>query len=201
MPATLAPVSYEPMKPVRVLSSQGNIPQLFRPPEGALQTFKIGVPTMIVGGYVQEFSTAAANTVYGVSAEQAHNYAVAGVPVDLNDPAAGPPPNQPNALVIPMGAALRDGNNGTYGANGQTVFSIAMKLGQVFTQALMVAGALYGIAKDATSGFWYFDSTITNGNAAVLELLGADIPPSAPNDAVLGARVFVQFAAARRFFT
>jgi|HubBroStandDraft_1064217.scaffolds.fasta_scaffold00148_6 hypothetical protein len=200
MPATIGVVTYEPIKALRVASSQGNIPQLFRPPEQSLQTFKIGVPVMYVGGYVQELSTSAANIVLGVSAEQAHNYTTAGVPVDLNDPAAGPPPNQPNALVIPMGAAIRDGNIGTYGANGQTIFSIAMKLGQIFTEALLNGGP-YGLTKDATSGFWFLDSTVTNGNSAVANLVGYDQPPTAPNDPVLGARVFFQFISNRRYFS
>jgi hypothetical protein len=183
---------------------------MLRTPEAATQTFKLGVPTRLVGGFIQECTFAAADTVYGVSSEQAHNYTNAGgnVPpgiypfpppnIDLNDPAAGPPPNQPSAVVIPIGAALRDGNCGNYGANGQTVFTIALKVGQVFTQALLIPGTLYGLTKDGTSGFWFLDTTVTGGNSAVANLLGVD--PSSPNTVTDGTRVFFQFAAARRAF-
>jgi hypothetical protein len=210
MPAILAPVSYEPIKAVRVLSQQGALPQLLRVAEAATQTYKIGVPVRLVTGFLQECTFAAADTVYGVSSEQAHNYTNAGgnatfgltpiLPsnIDLSETASGPPPNQTSAIVIPMGAAIRDGQCGTYGANGQTVFSIALKLGQIFTQALLVPGTLYGLTKDATSGFWFLDNTVTGGNSGVAVLIGPDT--SSPNDAVQGARVFFQFASSRRAF-
>ncbi len=197
MPPILSPVTYEPIKASYVFGNQGSTPAMLRTPEGATQTFQLGVPTQLVGGFVQEWTTMGVTTIYGVSAQKAANYTVAGVPVDLNDPAAGPPPNQPAAIVIPMGAALRDGNTGVYVANGATVFTIALKLGQVFTQALLIPGTLYGLTKDATTGFWYLDTTVTGGNSAAAVLLGVD--SSCPNDATYGSRVFFQFAASRRF--
>jgi hypothetical protein len=83
-------------------------------------------------------------------------------------------------------------------ANGLTVFSIALKTGQVFTQALIIAGTLYGLTKDATSHFWYMDTTVTSGNSAVANLIGVD--PSSPNTAAGGTRVFFQFAEASRYW-
>ncbi len=168
-----------------------------RTPEAALQTFNIGVPTRLVNGYVQECTFVAADTVYGMSASRAANYAVAGVPVDLTDTAAGPPPNQPSALVTPIGAAIRDGNTGVYIANGQTVFSIALKNGQIYTPSLLLPGTLYGITKDTTSTFWFLDTTTTGGNSAIANLVGYD--QSSPNDGVNGTRVFFTVAANRRF--
>lgn len=211
MPPTLAPISYEPIKPAWVLSQQGALPAAIRTPEAATQTFQLGVPTMLSGGFVVELSTAAANIVYGVSSEKAHNYFTAGGGVsfglpyiippgtELNEPASGPPPNQPNAVIIPMGAAPRDGQNGNYEANGQTVFSIALKVGQTFTLSLVAPGTLYGLVKDPTTGFWYLDTTITAGNAAVASLIAED--PNSPNDGINGTRVFFLFAASRRAFT
>lgn len=210
MPSQIGAVSYEPIKASYVLSSQGVAPALTRVFEDALQTYKLGVPVRLVGGFLRECAFTGADVVYGVSSEQAHNYTVAGggatfgLPpifppsIELNDTAAGPPPNQPNAVVTPMGAAPRDGQCGNYNANGQTIFTVALKLGQVFTQALLVPGTLYGLTKDATSGFWYMDTTVTSGNSAVANLIGLD--GSSPNDAVLGARVFFQFASSRRAF-
>ena len=192
------------------MSQQGAEPALTRFPEAATQTFNVGVPVRVVAGFLQEVTFVAADTIYGVSSERAHNYASAGGGVtftlppiippttDLNEPASGPPPNQNAAVVIPMGAAIRDGQMGNYNANGQTVFSIALKAGQVFTQTLIIPGTLYGITKDATSGFWFLDNTVTTGNSAVAVLLGVD--PSCPNTATGGSRVFFQFSSTRRAF-
>lgn len=210
MPATLAPVTYEPIKAVRVLSQQGALPQLQRFAEDATQTFQVGVPVRFVAGYIQECTFAAADIIVGFSSEKAHNYASAGGGVtfglppiipqstDLNEPASGPPPNQPNATVIPIGAALRDGQMGAYCANGQTVFSIALKAGQVFTQALLIPNTFYRIIKDNTTGFWYLDNTLTGGNAGIAQLIGVD--PSCPNTAAGGTRVFFTVAEAARIF-
>ncbi len=192
----LAPVSYEAIKAVRTLGSAAAFPQMSRQLEAATQTFSYGVPMRLVAGYLQECSFVAADTVYGVSTEKAHNLTVAGTAQDLND--AGPPPNQPSAVITPAGAAIRDGMMGYYAANGLSVFSIALKLGQVFTQGLIVPGTLYGLTKDATSTFWFLDTTVTGGNSAVASLIGVD--GTCPNSATYGCRVFFQFAAARRAF-
>jgi len=210
MPAVLAPVRYEPIRAVRVLSQQGALPQLFRIPEDITQTFQVGVPIKMVAGYAQEWVGTNVEIIYGFSAERTHSYPVAGggvtqglppilpATVDLTDPAAGPPPNQPNAVTIPMGAALRDGAIGVLGANASTVFSAALLLGQVFTAALVIPGTGYRLIKDGTSGFWYIDSGNTAGNNAVASILGVD--PSCPNTATGGCRVFFQILAASRAF-
>lgn len=196
MPTTpLAPVSYEAIKAVRVLSSQAATPSLVRAPEAAAQTFQNGVPLRLVSGFVQPCTFAGADIVYGVSAEPGHNLTTSGVGQDESE---GTPPNQPSAITTAVGAWIRDGADGTYMANGQTVFSIAMKSGQVFTQALLAAGTLYGLTLDTPSGFWFLDNTVTTGNSAVAELLGVD--SSCPNTASGGCRVFFQFAAAKRYF-
>lgn len=196
MPSTpLAPVSYEAIKAVRTLASAAAFPAADRVPEAASQTNQYGTPVMLSGGYLAEFSTGAANIVYGVSSEWAHNLSVAGTPQQYSE---GAPPNQPNASTTPVGAQPIDGLLGVYYANGQTVFSIALKAGQVFTEALLIAGTLYGIVKDGTSGFWYLDNTVTTGNGAVANLIGVD--PSCPNTASGGSRVFFIFGESKRFF-
>lgn len=193
--APLAPVSYEPIVAVRTLASQGAFPLMLRSPEAATQTFKIGVPCRVVSGYIQECTFAAADIVYGVSSEMAHNLTTAGTAQDESE---GTPQNQVSAITTAVGAWPRDGNIGLYGANGQSVFSIALKTGQVFTQALIVPGTYYGLVKDTASGFWYLDNTDTSGNNNVANLLGVD--PSCPNSATYGCRVFFQFIEAQRFF-
>lgn len=197
MPSTpLAPVSYEAIKAVRTLASAAAFPAAQRTPEAATQTCQYGVPLMLSSGFLAEFSSSGANIVYGVSSEHAHNLAVAGVGTDYNQ---GSPPNQPSGITTPIGSAPVDGNLGNYFANGQTVFSIALKAGQVFTQALLINPAtLYGLVKDATSGFWYLDNTVTTGNGAVALLLGVD--SASPNTVAGGSRVFFMFGETKRFF-
>jgi hypothetical protein len=196
MPTTpLAPVSYEPIKAVRVLGSQAATPSLTRQLEAATQTWQVGVPLRLVSGYVQECTFSGADIVYGASAEHAHNLTTAGTAQDESE---GAPQNQPNAVTTAVGAWIRDGACGSYNADSKNVFSIALKSGQVFTQALLVAGTLYGLVKDTASGFWYLDNTVTTGNGAVAELLGVD--SSSPNTVAGGTRVFFQFAAAKRYF-
>ena len=195
MSVVLGQVSYEPIKVWNTIQGLG-FPVADRDPEGATQTFQIGVPLILSAGFLIEASFSGADIVYGVSYEPAHNYAVAGVAQQLSQ---GTPPNQPSAVITPVGAWPNDGNIGLYQANGNTVFSIALKAGQVFTQALIVNPAtLYGITKDATTGFWYLDNTDTAGNNAVAILQGVD--PSCPNTTTGGCRVFFQFAPSKRFF-
>lgn len=199
MPSVLAPVTYEPINAVRVMSAQATLPAMRRAPEAATQTFNKGVPVMIDGsGNIVEWTTGAANLVYGVGAEPPHNLAVAATAQDLSE---GVPQNQPSGITTPIGAWPRDGKLGTYEANGQTVFSIALKAGQVFTQALITGGTaltLYRLIKDGTTKFWYLDSTLTGGNAGVAILLGLD--SSCPNTVAGGSRVFFMFAAGARMF-
>lgn len=195
MPGVLAPVSYEPIQAVRMSGSQGATPAVTRQLEAATQTYKVGVPTRLVSGYLQECAFSGADIVYGISNEPAHNLTASGVAQDSSE---GTPQNQASAITTAVGAWPRDGRCGVYNADGQNVFSIALLTGQVFTQALLAAGTLYGLTKDNTSGFWYLDPTDTSGNNAVAELLGVD--PSCPNTVAGGCRVFFRFAPSKRFF-
>lgn len=194
MPPVLAPVSYEPVKAVKVLSSMGNSPQLKRELEAASQTFQIGVPVKLDGSNnIVECTFSGADLVYGFSSEHAHNLTTAATAQDLSE---GAPQNQVSAITTPVGAWIRDGRCGVYVANAQTVFSVALFAGQVFTQAMV--GLTYGLTKDSTSGFWYLDNTDTTGNNAVFEVLEND--SNAPNTAAGGARVFGQVIASKRVF-
>lgn len=194
MPPVLAQVSYEPIKAVRVLSSQGATPQHVRQAENAGETFKMGTPVKLdANGHITACTFAAPETVYGVASEAGHNLTTDNTAQDLND---GTVPNQTSAVVTPIGAMIRDGKCGVYAANGQTVFSIALKATQVFTEAMV--GVTYGIFKDATSGFWYLDNTDTIGDNAVATVVGND--SAAPNTSAGGARVFFIFKASLRAF-
>lgn len=212
MPITnfvLGTVSYEPIKAIETVAGHGSVPRMFRTPEKNGLTTQIGVPMILSGGFLQEASFVAADVVYGISTEPGHNLTTSGVgTTGLSEYSA---PNQPSSLIIPIGSHMRDGNIGVYAADALNVFSAAVKyttlpnpannvagVSQVFQQSMIQAGVFYGLVKDATSGFWYVDLTVTNGNNAVVQLVGVD--PSSPNDGVNGTRVFFQFKPAQRFF-
>lgn len=196
MPGVLSPVSYEPIKAVRMMGSNAATPATQRQPEAISLTVKLGVPMMLDGsGNLVEFTSSGANIVFGVTNEPGHNLAVAATAQDENE---GTPTNQVSAITTAVGAWPRDGFIGVYLANGQNVFSIALKATQVFTQALLIAGTYYGLTKDATTGQWYLDNTVTTGNSAVAELLGVD--SSCPNTSAGGSRVFFIFASTKRYF-
>lgn len=192
--SVLAPVSYEPIKIYRVQGTVG-FPASSRDAEDATQTFKLGVPLRFVSGMLQECTFAAADVVVGVSSEAAHNLTAANTAQDLSE---ATPINQASAITTPVGAWPRDGKLGNYHADGITVFSAALKAGQVFAQSLIIPGTYYRLIKDSTSGLWYVDNTLTGGNAGVVNLMGVD--PSCPNTAADGSRVFFQFLSTQRYY-
>lgn len=187
-------VAYEPIKAAGTLDGQGTV-NMSRAPQAASQTYKPGVPLILVSGYLQEATFGAAQIVYGVAQEGGANLAVAGTSTTTSE---GVPINQPSAKIFAPGAWMKDGKQGFYNADGRNVFSIMLKDGQVFTQAMVASGTLYGLVKDGTTGLWYLDNTDTSGDNAVARVLGVD--SSSPNTAAGGARVYFQFDSAKRFF-
>lgn len=188
----LAPVSYEPIRPVRLISGLGT-PAMLRVGEAATQTFKKGAPLVLSSGYLQECAFGGAETVYGVSDADGSNLTASGTAEMLDH---GPAQNMTSSAVIPVGAWPNDGKIGAFLANGQTVFSIALKAGQVYTAAML--GTVYGITKDTPSGYWYLDNTDTTGDNAVATVVGYD--ETCPNTVAGGCRVFFQFKASLRAF-
>jgi hypothetical protein len=190
---TIGAVNYEPVNAAYVTAGGTHVPETRRLPEKAGKTFKQGVPLVFNGGYVEEATFGSAQLVIGFSQEPGHNLASDGVSNDavVNHGAAR---NMPSSKIIPVGAWFSDGRCGVYIANSLTVFSIALKAGQVFTQAMV--GGTYGLVKDNTSGFWYLDNEDTSGDNAVAEVIGVD--SSAPNTASGGARVFFRIIPSKR---
>lgn len=191
----LGAVSYEAIRAVKTVSGNASVPRMFRSPEHSALTTQIGVPLKLNGGFLDECTFVAADVIFGVSGEPGHNLTTSGVAKQESEYT---PPNQPNAVITPVGAHVRDGNIGNYAADGLNVFSIALKAGQTFTPALIIAGTYYGLTKDGTSGFWYLDTGVTAGNSAVAALVGYDT--SSPNDGVNGTRVYFQFKSGQRYF-
>lgn len=192
----LGTVNYEPCKPYQTIAGGSGVPQQRRMAEDATQTYKEGVPLKFVSGLLQECDFSGADIIVGFSAERGHNLAVA----DTAEAgySEGTARNQASSRIIPPGAWFRDGKCGVFIADENTIFSISLKATQTYSNALLVAGTLYGLTKDATTGFWYLDTADTSGNNAVLELIGMD--PSSPNTSTGGCRVMVRVAAAKRYF-
>lgn len=182
-------MAYRPIVAVRTLNGVG-FPAQARMSEGASKTFKQGVPLVLSSGYIQEAAFGGAEIVVGVSVEPGHNLTAAATA----EPAysEGTPPNQSSAKIIPVGAWNRDGTCGLYLADGQNVFLASLKSGQAFADSYLVAGTLYGLTKDGTTGFWYVDLTDTGGDNAVCKLVGG-----VSDDSTL---VLFQFTPSLRYF-
>lgn len=194
MAVVLGQVEYEPIKPWSA-GGGDSFPRMQRQLEAATQTFKMGAPLKLNSGYLDECTFSGADIIYGFAAEPGHNLAASGTAQDLSE---GTPQNQTSGVITPVGAWPRDGKVGVYIANDDTIFSAALKDGEVFTQALLAAATLYGLTKDNTTGFWYLDNTDTSGNNAVAILLGVD--PSSPNTVAGGARVFFKVDPTKRYY-
>ncbi len=198
MPVTLpvvGKVSYEPIR--FVYGETGNsMPAIFHVGEKASATFKLGAPLTLTGGngYLLECTFAGADIVYGVAVEPGQNLSSDGVGIEGTT--EGTAQNQVNSKVVPFGSRVKDGKAKVLAADAESVFSIALKSGQVFTQAMI--GQNYGITKDATTGFWYLDNTVQAGNSQVATVVGVD--PSCANTAADGSRVYFRFVSTKRFF-
>lgn len=180
--------------PILLAHASGDSSVQKRWPEAATLTAKSGVPLRLSSGNVTECDAndpwGAADVVVGISSEAGHNLAVAGTAEQGYSEAT--PPNQPSAKIIPQGAWIKDGKLGFYPADSKNVFKISLKAGQTYSQALVVAGTYYTLKKDATTGYWYLDSSDTTGNNAVAEIVGG---VSDDNTMVL-----FRFKAGQRFF-
>lgn len=192
----LGKVSYEPIKPYRTIAGNASFPAMSRLDESATQTFKMGVPLIFSSGLLVETAFSGADVIVGFAAEPGHNLTTGGTAQD--GVSEGTAPNQPSSKIIPIGAWVRDGKCGIYNADANTIFSGALKSGQVFADTLLIAGTYYGLTKDNTSGFWYVDNTVTSGNSAVVQLIGVD--PSCPNTVADGSRVFFTIKSAQRYW-
>lgn len=141
--------------PVQTVS--GNQPRMRRIGENAGETFLLGVPVQLTGGYVAEWNgTTEALGIAGISSEPASDLDTDGVPKTLS---YGTVQNQASAVNIPMGAPLNDGRLGFFVANDDTVFAGQVGPSQSVTQANV--GVEYGMTKDS-DGHWYVDTSDTS---------------------------------------
>lgn len=165
-------------QPITLTHSGGQVQALYEAPEAATQTFKPGTPLRIVAGFVAAADSvwAAADIIIGFSKADGQNLTVSGIAED--GISVQTPIGIPGGKIIPVGAPIKNGRSQYTKADALNVFSISLQAGQVFTQALVIPGTAYGLNKDATTGYWYIDSTDTVGNNAVAEIINVD-----PSDA------------------
>lgn len=163
-------------------------------PEGATQTFKLGVPLRLSSGMAVACDTAnpwsAADIIIGVSAAAGSNLTTANTAEDGASYAT--PINQANAKTIAVGTPVKSATVPFYRADGLNVFRMSLQSGQTYSQALVIPGTFYALVFDATTGYWFVNSTDTSGNNNVIEIVGPD-----PND---NTNVLVKFRSGQRYF-
>src|SRR5262252_3345889 len=152
----------QPITVFKVIGGPGDaLPLSMRLPLAALQTLAFGTIVQIVAGFVQAAGTIAAPTLLaGVSSQAGDNLATAGTaPFGGSSIIYGRVPNQPAAVNIPIGAPPMDGTLGVILASDSTIFDGVTDAAHVL--AATDVGSVFGLTKDATTGQWFVDTTIT----------------------------------------
>lgn len=141
--------------------------------EKATQSFLQGTPVQMSAGYLQACATinsAATALIAGISTVAGASLASSGVPKTQNLTQAVP--NQPNAVITPLGAPPNDGTSQFLLACEEQTFEGTLGDSSDNTLAVLAVaqiGAIYGLTKDAGNSFWYVDHNITTtaGGACV----------------------------------
>jgi len=169
-----------PIYPYRVKNNATGVAEIQRIGEKSGQTFLQGTPVQIdvagATGFIianPAIVSVATAIIAGFSHEFGHNLAVSGVFVAQTTGQGVP--NQPSAVVNPIGAVAIDniiGGIGFYVAND--IVNFIGTYGDSVTAANAVlaqaqVGAIRGLTKDAGNNFWYIDNAITTtaGGACV----------------------------------
>jgi hypothetical protein len=167
-----------PITPRRIGTNAAGIAQVNRSAEKATQTFLQGTPVQfdVAGatGFIiacPAMTSVATALMAGFSVEPGSNLSTSGVAKTQN--LTQVPPNQPNAVITPLGAPINDGTVGFAVADNTTEF-IGV-LGDSSNNALAVlaqvqVGAIFGLFKDPGNSFWYVDHNVTTvaGGACVV---------------------------------
>lgn len=149
--------------------------------EAATQSFLQGTPVQLSGGYLQACATinsAATALIAGISTVPGASLSSSGVPKTQN--LTYSVPNQPSAVITPLGAPPNDGTSQYLAADQvQTFVGTLGNSGTAAnaTLAVTMRGSIFGLTKDAGNNFWYVDQNITTaaGGACVeiVELIDA----------------------------
>jgi hypothetical protein len=172
----------------RNLLTGAGIQPIKRLPEQATQTFLQGTPVQLNAGYVRACApivSAATALIAGFSVEAGANLATSGVPQTQN--LTNKVPNQPNAVITPIGAPPNDGTTGFLQVADVQTFIGTLSNGSTGTHTLVAAdiGSIFGLTQDAGNQFWYLDANITTTAAgACVEVVGLVDPIGTVNGRV-----------------
>jgi hypothetical protein len=131
-------------------------------------------------------SSVATAHIAGFSQEAASNLSTSGIAQTQN--LTNKVPNQTNAVITPIGAPPNDGNCGVQLAIPQASFQA--KFGDSSDNTLAVlaqaqVSGIFGLTKDATTGFWYVDNHITaTASGACVEVVSLIDPVGTLNGRV-----------------
>jgi len=193
-----------------VESTSNSTPLTASIPEKLSQTFKIGTPVQLSGGFVQAWDgTTVAAGIAGFSLIPASNLASSGKGAPTPFGQIGPPgaiqtygnvPYQASAVNIAEGTPITDGRTLFEQAVGNTIFegqfdNSAGTVAADYTPTQASIGTQYGLTIDA-NGQWYVDAgKVTPGTNTVVTVVGIN-----PIDGlIVNARVrFVVLASARQ---
>lgn len=157
--------------------------------EAATQSFLQGTPVQLSGGFLQACATitnAATALIAGFSTVAGASLTTSGVPKTQNLTQAVP--NQPNAVITPIGAPPNDGTSQYVLAEDSQSFIGTVGDSSTAANATLAAnqvGTLMGLTKDAGNNFWYVDHFITAvGSGACLEILALIDPVGTLNGRV-----------------
>lgn len=169
-----------PIQPYRNTFNGTGIQPVRRLLEKAGQTFYQGTPVQIdvagATGFLiacPTMTSAATALIAGISTEAASNLTTSGVAKTQN--LSYSVPNQPNAVVTPIGSPINDGRCGLVTAYDEQSFQGLVGNSNTAANATLaqtMVGAIFGLTKDATTGFWYVDNYITTaGTGACVEIV------------------------------
>lgn len=154
----------------------GNTENTQNPPQAAGQTFLLGTPVQLAGGFAEAWAEAGATPpidLYGFSLEPGGNYATAGEGYAANFGQQGPPwsnvnigapPNQPDAVTIPYGAPFITGGVLTMIANDDTIFKAQFDMTAVTTSITAASVSSGGVlSATATNTHFVGEQVILSG--------------------------------------
>jgi len=174
-----------PLYPYRIKTNAAGIAQAQRMAEKSGQTFIQGTPVQIdvagLTGFIignPAITSVATAIIAGFASEAGHSLTTSGVGSTLTTGQAVP--NQPSAVIIPIGAPLSDGTVGLWVADDVTTFIGVYGDSNTAANAVLAqtqVGTIRGLTKDAGNNFWYVDNYITTtATGACLEIVSLISP-------------------------
>jgi len=163
----------QPIYVRQVLTGSAGVAQQRAIAEKATQTFLQGTPVQVdvagASGFIiacPAITSVATANIAGFSTQPGANLTTSGVAKTQN--LTQIPPNQPSAVITPIGAPPNDGQSYFSMASDDNLFigifgDSSDNTLAVLTQAMI--GKIFGLTKDAGNNWWYVDNHITTAAA------------------------------------